>query len=183
MFVKAIAPFACDTVIVSRLTPPERTVVGFHDLATVAAWVTVRLAVAPKALLPWSVTSAPAAIVFVRAPVEAFGATATGTVIVQFPPAGIDPPERVTEVDPATAPSDPPHVVEAAGEAATVKPVPRVVRLSAKEVIAALSPPAFESVIVRVVAWLWTTVAGLKAFAAETEVAAGFTVSVAPVVE
>ena len=52
MFVKAIAPFACEIVIVRRLIPPERTVVGFHDFATAAAWLTARFAAAAKALLP-----------------------------------------------------------------------------------------------------------------------------------
>jgi hypothetical protein len=183
MFVKARAPFAWETLIVSRLIPPERTVVGFHDLEIPAAWLTVRFAAAAKALLPWSVTRAPALILFVRVPVVAFGATATGTVIVQLPPAGIVPPDRVIEGEPGTAPTVPPHVVVAAGEAATVNPVPIVVRSSVNDVIAALRPPAFDKVIVSVVVWLWTTVDGLKLFAAATDVAAGFTVSVALPVE
>ena len=69
----------------------------------------------------------------------------------------------VIAVVPGDAVTVPPQVVVAAGEAATVNPVPSVVRLSVTDVIVAGVPDALVSVIVSVVTWVWTREFGEKA--------------------
>jgi hypothetical protein len=74
---------------VSVEVPPDAMVVGAKDLATVgAAALTVSVALAAVALLPWLVASAPTAIVLVEVPgvVEV-----TFTAIVQPPEGSVAP--------------------------------------------------------------------------------------------
>ena len=79
-------------VIVSTLVPPETIVAGLKALATVGAFVTVRVAVAGAALLPLFVCKALAGMVFVAVPAVVL---VTFAVIVQVPgaPPGIVAPE------------------------------------------------------------------------------------------
>ena len=75
------------------------------------------------------------------------------------------PVDMLTVVVPGAATTVPPHVVVAAGEAATVKPAPMVVSWSVKELIPAAEPNWLLSVNVMVVVPPGASVAGAKALA------------------
>ena len=90
----ATAPAARVSVIVARVSVPAATVSGAKAFVTDSTGFTVSTPVIAAWVRPWLVTSAPCAIEFVRAPVDAVAEACTGTVIVQLPPAGIELPGR-----------------------------------------------------------------------------------------
>jgi hypothetical protein len=111
VIVSAVPP-ALLSVMVRVEVPPAAIVAGPNALLSVGAIaagvLTVKVATAGAALLPLLVSNAPAAIELMKVPPS--GAV-TGTVTVQEPFAGIDPPVNVTDELPASAMTVPPHVV------------------------------------------------------------------------
>jgi hypothetical protein len=125
-------------VMVSVEVPPEAMVAGPKALftvgATAAGVLTVKVATAGAALLPLLVSREPAGIELMKLPPS--GAV-TGTVTVQEPFAGIEPPVKVTDEPPATAVTVPPQVL-LEGVEPTTTPAGRLstsgeVRLAAPE--------------------------------------------------
>jgi hypothetical protein len=97
--------------------PPGLIAVGPNVLNTLGVTVpggftTVSVAVAGAALWPLLVCNAPAGMVFTCGPSQSV--VVTGTVTVQEPLAGIEPPVSVILVAPFTAVTTPPHVFVAA---------------------------------------------------------------------
>ena len=82
--------------------------------------------------------------------------------------AGMVPLAMVMEVVPGAATTVPPQLVLGAGDAATVNPVPIVVRRSVNELIAAFVPNELLSVMVRVDVPPGASVVGEKALATDT---------------
>lgn len=153
-------------VTVRRVVPPAPTEVGRNALVFVMAVVTPSVRVTAVELLPSEVTSALAGMVLVWVAIVALPPTSTGTVIVQLAERGIVPPAMENEVAPAGAVIVPPQVVAGAGDAATVKPAPIVVRSSEMLVMAAaVVVLEFVRVSVSVLVPLRGTEVGLKTLA------------------
>src|SRR5690349_20280320 len=130
---------------------PAWMLAGANVLVIVNARATSMTPLIASALLPCVVCTAFAAMVLVWPPVVAVAAIAMGNVIVQLPPAGMVPPVAVIDVPPTGAVTVAPHVPPGAGELPTVKPVPRVVRLSVNDVMVAAAPVVLVSVTVATV--------------------------------
>jgi hypothetical protein len=102
--------------MLSTEVPPGLIAVGPNVLNTLGVTVpggltTVSVAVAGAALWPLLVCNAPAGMVFTCGPSQSV--VVTGTVTVQDPLAGIEPPVSVIFVAPFTAVTTPPHVLVA----------------------------------------------------------------------
>jgi hypothetical protein len=102
--------------MLSTDVPPGLMAVGPNVLNTLGVTVpggltTVSVAVAGAALWPLLVCNAPAGMLFTCGPSQSV--VVTGTVTVQDPLAGIEPPVSVIFVAPFTAVTTPPHVLVA----------------------------------------------------------------------
>jgi hypothetical protein len=172
VLVTIAAPISCLSVTVSRVRPPAGTEVGRKDVLVLSPLFTVSVAVKADAFDPLEVCSAAAVTVLTRAAKAAPAATWTGTTIVQVPFDGIAPPLNETDVLPGVAIRvDAGQLVVAAGDAATVKPVPIEARLSVKDVMVAADALALFRVIVSVLEPLCGIDIGAKTFDPDTALA------------
>ncbi len=108
----AVVVSAFVSVIVRVDVCPCAARVGENALVTPEPFMT-SAAVAAAVLLPSEVCKAPMAIVLVAVAIAAVAPTRTGTVMVQLPAIGIDPPLSEINVVPDVAVSVPPQLVVA----------------------------------------------------------------------
>lgn len=134
VIVAAVVVSALVSVIVNVDVVPCAARFGEKTLVTSAPSIT-SVSVAAAVLLPNEVCNAPTGIVLVAVAIAALAPTKTGTVIVQLPFIGIEPPLSEIKVVATVAVNVPPQLV--ATVPPMVKPAPIVLRLSAKLVIAA----------------------------------------------